>query len=1114
MNRVLRKWLGRGLLATIVLAVAATTWLLGTTAGTRWLLARTAGWLPQALTLGEVEGNLLAGVHFDRAGWSDNSVELVIRDLFLHVKLQPLLRRQVRVEELEADFLAIRLPVEPVEDDDFSLPEFDLPLNLSVAGFSLTTLEISRGGQDPVRYGLSGSGAMRGSQIELDALSISADSLDLTIDGELLMALPHTADLRAGWRLDTEDSGEFSGRLDIEGNSSRYELVHELELPFAVSTVGSLSDVAGDINVDIRNEWAAAAWPVAGELVETQDGSLWLRGNFDNWSASLATAARWRDLPDVRLALVGAGDRERIKITELDAESGENRISVSGVANWAPAPSVDLEFDVPYLHPELLDPWLDVPLPSEPLRGTGVVRWNAERLELEDAEFAAGSNTVALSGSFGEEIDVDARFFLLAIEELLPTAGGTLQGELVASGTPDALTGNGSARGTDLRWSQYTAAELVANIQSPAVDRYSITIDAQDLAAGDVTLDSAVVALNGGITDHDASARIAMGDTEFSAELSGAYEASAWHGLLVSFGLENPTLGRWASQGSASLRASQAGVEVARLCLVSDTGTACLEGDYASGGPVSADIALTGVPPRALRLPIPESVRVGGTISANASGKFMDGRISGTGTMRWDDGILETSVEGERLSAELSDAFMSATLNENRLTGTLQLSIADADASTAAEFRMEDVFDTTSLIAGQALLSVADSGVFDFLLPDLDNVGGSIEGRLSVGGNLELPAVTGEVSLSGGTFTARQTGVQITDFNLTLAQLAPGQLQLRGGAFSGDGQVTVTGDTHISSDTGIRTELRIAGTDFEVARLPDLAVTASPDLAVVFDDQLTSITGELAIPKADIVVRTLPEAAVSPSRDAVVHRTGDAAESRRGRRADVDILASLGEQVSFTGFGLTAGIEGGLRIRGGTHAPFVGAGQLALRDGRYKAYGQDLEIERGELIFNGPLDNPQLNVRATRDAGSVVAGISLTGTPDNLRSEIFSEPVLSDAETLSYLLTGRPLGGSSEDGATLNKAAFALGLSGAGKVASQVRAGLGLETLQVAGGADDGRIIAGKRFGSRLMVEYGYGIIDKLGTLLLRYQLNDRLILESRTGTVSNFDIVYSVKKQ
>ena len=114
------------------------------------------------------------------------------------------------------------------------------------------------------------------------------------------------------------------------------------------------------------------------------------------------------------------------------------------------------------------------------------------------------------------------------------------------------------------------------------------------------------------------------------------------------------------------------------------------------------------------------------------------------------------------------------------------------------------------------------------------------------------------------------------------------------------------------------------------------------------------------------------------------------------------------------------------------------------------------------------------------------------------------------------MLTGRPLAelSGSSQGDALNQAAFALGLSGAGSIASQVRGKLGLETLTVEGGAEDGKIVAGKRFGDRLLVEYGYGLIDKLGTLLLRYQLTDRIVVESRTGTVNNVDVVYSVKKQ
>ncbi len=247
----------------------------------------------------------------------------------------------------------------------------------------------------------------------------------------------------------------------------------------------------------------------------------------------------------------------------------------------------------------------------------------------------------------------------------------------------------------------------------------------------------------------------------------------------------------------------------------------------------------------------------------------------------------------------------------------------------------------------------------------------------------------------------------------------------------------------------------------------------------------------------------------------MVHRQ-DGGETDRIRRIDLHLRTSLGDDVQFAGFGLTTGLEGAIQLRGGTHAPFTGHGHLSLVGGRYQAYGQELEIEQGNLVFTGPLDEPSLDIRAIRRTPDVIAGIQISGTPSRLRSDVFSEPALGDAETLSYLLTGRPLATSMDagEGDALNRAAFALGLSGAGLVTSQIRTQLGLETLTIEGGTEDSRLVAGKRLGDRLLVEYGYGLVDKLGTLMLRYQLNDRFMLESRSGTVSNLDILYRARKR
>ena len=430
---------------------------------------------------------------------------------------------------------------------------------------------------------------------------------------------------------------------------------------------------------------------------------------------------------------------------------------------------------------------------------------------------------------------------------------------------------------------------------------------------------------------------------------------------------------------------------------------------------------------------------------------------------------------------------------------------------------VDDVMSAESPLTGELIVNVPDLASVAFLFPDIANPTGRLDARSRISGNRLEPRIESRANVRNASFDVLPAGIRVTDVSLTATQRDLESLSILGSARSGGGELTIEGDSRLSTNGAWSAELRLSGSDFELLRLPDWDVAASPDVRVTFVDDLTQVRGTLNIPRASITVKTVPETATTPSNDVVVHGADDNRAVPR-RRYEVDLTAGLGDAVSFSGFGLGTDITGELRITGTEATPFAGNGRLELRDGRYQAYGQNLVIERGTLTFNGPLDNPQLDVRATRPINNadIVAGIRITGTPRNLRSDVFSEPSMSDAEALSYVLTGRPLAGgqSTSDADLLNKAAFALGLSKAGSVAAQVRAGLGLDTLEVDGGASEGRIVAGKRFGDRLLVEYGYGLVDKLGTLLLRYQLTSRIILESRTGSMSSLDVVYSVKRE
>lgn len=122
---------------------------------------------------------------------------------------------------------------------------------------------------------------------------------------------------------------------------------------------------------------------------------------------------------------------------------------------------------------------------------------------------------------------------------------------------------------------------------------------------------------------------------------------------------------------------------------------------------------------------------------------------------------------------------------------------------------------------------------------------------------------------------------------------------------------------------------------------------------------------------------------------------------------------------------------------------------------------------------------------------------------------------MNEADALSYLLLGRPLSASVDaETATLETAAFAMGLQQALPVIQRVGESLGLDELSVqATSADTGELMAGKRISPRLYVRYTYGLFNRIGGILMQFDLNDRYSLETRTGDYQSMDLIYTVER-
>ncbi len=203
-----------------------------------------------------------------------------------------------------------------------------------------------------------------------------------------------------------------------------------------------------------------------------------------------------------------------------------------------------------------------------------------------------------------------------------------------------------------------------------------------------------------------------------------------------------------------------------------------------------------------------------------------------------------------------------------------------------------------------------------------------------------------------------------------------------------------------------------------------------------------------------------------------------------------------------------------------------GSGSVEVVAGNYRIYGEQIEIQRGQLLFSSsPLDNPGLDLRVARVSSgsaftgtSVTAGAQIRGTLKKPQVTLFSDPKMPDSSILSYLVLGRAPqnGGSGGESALLFMAANALGLGG-GALTQNLSDAFGLDALEL-GSAGDGSegtsLMLGKYLTPDLYIGYGVGLLDAVDTFNVKFRISQRLMFVSASSaTGTGADLIYTVER-
>jgi translocation and assembly module TamB len=299
----------------------------------------------------------------------------------------------------------------------------------------------------------------------------------------------------------------------------------------------------------------------------------------------------------------------------------------------------------------------------------------------------------------------------------------------------------------------------------------------------------------------------------------------------------------------------------------------------------------------------------------------------------------------------------------------------------------------------------------------------------------------------------------------------------------------------------------------------DRQLTVSGNVTARVDRTGTEVRGDLKVDRARIVIpdETPPRLA----EDVVVRNAPGVPEteaerrqrppaSPQGSKLDLRLAFDLGPDFRVSGRGVDTRLVGTAEVRAAPDGRPEIVGLIRTAGGTYQAYGQRMNIERGELRFTGAADNPALDILAVRPNMVQKVGVQVTGRAQAPHIELYSDPALSEAETLSWIVLGRSSAGSGAETALLQRAATAL-LAGRRGTGKGLAGSLGLDDLSVAPDGTNGAVVrVGKRFADNFYAAYERSLAGAMGTLFLFYDVSKRITVRAEAGERTGLDLIFT----
>ena len=1035
------------------------------------------------------------------------------------------------------------------------LPEMTdvhLPLNLNIEEFRGEQLRVT-GDTDLTVYNMLLKVSSIDGNMKLDALDIDSSQGAVKASG--------TAQLTDKWPVDIT----LNSTLNIEplkGEKVKLKVGGALRDQLEVGV-----NLSGQVDMDLRAQTRLAEaglplnlevvskqvyWPFTGDKqFQADDIKLKLTGKMTDYTLSMHAAVKGQDIPPAIITLDAKGNEQQINLDKLSVAALEGKTELKALVDWQQAISwrgeltldgINTAKEVPDWPSKLNGviktrgslyggSWqMEVPElklsgnvkqnkvnVNGSLKGNSYLQWTIPGLHLE-----LGRNSAEVKGELGvKDLNLDATIDAPSLDNALPGLGGTAKGQVKVRGTVEApeLLADITARG--LRWQELSVAQLrvEGDVKSAEQIAGNLNVRVERIVQPDVNINLVTLNAKGSEKQHELQLRIQGEPVSGQLDLAGSFDRKEqrWKGELSNTRFQTP-VGPWSLNRAIALdyRNQEQKISIGPHCWNNPNAELCVPQTIDAGAEGRAVVNLNRFDLAMLKPFMPDATQASGVFTGKADVSWdttKEGLPQGQVTLNGRNVKVTQSVNDAPLPVAFDTLNLTADLHNNRAELGWLIRLTN-NGQFDGQVQISDPQGRRNL-GGNVNIRNFNLAMVNPIFSRGEKAAGMLNANLRLGGDLQSPQLLGQLQLSGldvdGNFMPfdmqpSQLAVNFTGTRSTIAGVVRTQ----------QGEINLSGDADWSQLDNWRARIAAKGSRVRITVPPMVRLDVSPDVEFEATPNLFTLNGNVDVPWARIVVHDLPESAVGVSSDMVM--LNDNLQPEKPQSAGIPINSNLnihvGNNVRIDAFGLKARLTGDLKVAQDKQGLGLN-GQINIPSGRFHAYGQDLIVRKGELLFSGPPDQPLLNIEAIRNPDAteddVIAGVRVTGTADEPKAEIFSDPAMSQQMALSYLLRGQGLDSEQSDSAAMTSMLIGLGVAQSGQIVGKIGETFGVSNLALdtQGVGDSSQVVVSGYVLPGLQVKYGVGIFDSLATLTLRYRLMPKLYLEAVSGVDQALDLLY-----